>query len=405
MRLWAFVQRAPKALEQLGRGALMRLAVRLWRAPPRAVAWPAGRPLRLLVIRLDPRLGNVLMTTPLLVALRERFADAAIDCLVSPYAARVLRDHPAGVRLLPFRRWSWLAAMGPWRRMRALRRQAYDVCIDAANPTHPSVTQALMARAAGARTTIGYDVSPVASLYNVRVPVPAGSGEAHEIDRRLWLLDPLGIRAGARVPSVGPLAASASPHMAAFVEHLRGAAYVVINLGARASARRVSPADGATVANLCKSLGFRPVLVCGIGEQSLCDAVRHLSLDVLQAPDANLADLAMLCTHAAAFVSGDTGPMHLAVALGCPTLGIFSATPPARYGYAQSPHGCIDARAMDSMQWASHVRAFLAQRRHDTLVSTPPRESAAAMPWRARSGAVPRSAARIAHFARQDSRA
>lgn len=394
-------RRALKTLERLVRGAFVRLAARLLRAPQRVVAWPHKRPLRLLVIRLDPRLGNVLMTTPLLVALRRQFADAAIDCLVSPYAARVLDAHPTGVRLLPFRRWAWWGSMGPLRRIRSLRRQSYDLCIDATNPTQPSVTQAMIARLSGARCTVGYDLSPVAPLYNVRVPVAAAS-LAHEIDRRLWLLGPLGIKADDCLPSVGPLAAAASPRMVDFVEHLHDAAYVVINLGARASARRVSPADGATVANLCKSLGFRPVLVCGLGEQSLCDAVRHLSLDVVQAPDANLADLALLCTHATAFVSGDTGPMHLAVALGCPTLGIFSVTSPDRYGYRHTPHGCIDARGMGSMQWAPQVRAFLAARRLDGLAASPPRE-AVAMPWRARSPAA-RAAARPQSAVSQDGR-
>ena len=357
----------------LAHGACRALAWLLVRRAPRAPHFGSERPPRILVVRLEARLGQLLMTTPLVSSLRRRFPTAAIDCVVSPYAARVLLDHPAGIRLLPCQPYTLLAPTSLWRLVRALRRREYDLCLDVNELELPSALQALACRFSGARTVVGYDGHVLAALYDLAVPsAPMVRREAHEIERCLALLAPLGEGPRVASPSVGPLAGGARPAMRAFVEGHRGAPYVVVNLGARAAARRVLPADGALVANMCKSLGFCPVLVAGPGERALCEAVTKLSLDVAVAPEANLADLALLFSRAACTISGDAGPMHLAVALGCPTLTLFSTTSPSRYGYAAAPHAVVGPQAsIDERMWSVLVRQFLAGRREYWLACQP----------------------------------
>jgi ADP-heptose:LPS heptosyltransferase len=63
------------------------------------------------------------------------------------------------------------------------------------------------------------------------------------------------------------------------------------------------------------------------------------------APPTGLTDLADLMHCARAVVSCDTGPMHLAVAVGTPTCGVFVSTDPSRYGYAEAPNLVLDVRS------------------------------------------------------------
>ena len=62
------------------------------------------------------------------------------------------------------------------------------------------------------------------------------------------------------------------------------------------------------------------------------------------APPTDLSTLAALMAAARVVITCDTGPMHLAVAVGTPTCGLFVSTDPARYGYSEKPHCAVDAR-------------------------------------------------------------
>src|SRR5688500_14739701 len=91
-----------KRLERLGRWLLVVVLGRLLLVRRRQVTLPE-KP-RLLVVRLDERLGNLLMTTPLLKSLRARFPAATIDLLASAKNAALLAGHPALDRVIPFRK-------------------------------------------------------------------------------------------------------------------------------------------------------------------------------------------------------------------------------------------------------------------------------------------------------------
>ena len=92
-------------------------------------------------------------------------------------------------------------------------------------------------------------------------------------------------------------------------------------------------AGGERTAFLRDACGVTPVVLWGPGEESLADAVvAASSAAAILAPPTRIADLVSLARAAALVVSGDTGPLHIAVAVGAPTVSLFGPTDPARNG-------------------------------------------------------------------------
>lgn len=328
-----------KRIELWGRKLLVILVGVLLGVRQRKVELPQAP--RILVVRLDERVGNLLLLTPLLATLRARFPSAEIDVLGNARGALLLERHPAVSSFSPFRKRAIFATDGPLRTPLTLRRRRYDLAIEASNPTDPSATQALLVRFSGAHHTIGSRHGPFAPLFSA--PVTIEDARAHEIDLRLQLLAPLGPGAVVRATSLGALAEPAADSPVAALAR-DGALYAVLNVGARLTSKQLAAADYAALADLVAAAGLRCVITYGPAERPLADDVARLAPRAVLAPPTALHELAALMRAAQAVVSCDTGPMHLAVAAGTPTCGIFVSTEPARYGYADAPHLRLDLR-------------------------------------------------------------
>lgn len=332
-----------KRLELAGRRWLVWCLGWLLGPRQRAVALPEAP--RILVVRLDERVGNLLLLTPLLTSLRARFPRAVLHLLANERGRSVLEGHPALDAVLGFDKRALFAAQGPLRTPFALRRGHYDLALEASNPTDPSATQAILVRLSGARHTVAPAQGPFARLASAPAAIPAN--EPHEIDLRLALLGPVPgdalVRTMSAPPPHEPAPTSALARFAA--EHaVAPRTYAVLNLGARLANKRLAAEDYARLAQRMEARGLRVVTTSGPAERALADAVAAHAPTTLRAPDTSLRELAWLMSRARAVVSCDTGPMHLAVALGTPTLGLFVSTPPERYGHTAAPHAVIDAR-------------------------------------------------------------
>lgn len=337
-----------KRLELLGRRVLTRAVASVLAAPRRSVEL-AERP-RILVVRLDERVGNLVLLTPMLESLRARYPDAVIDVLGYAKTRALLAGHPAVNDVLAFDKKALFAAHGPLGIFGLLRDRHYDVVLDAANPTDPSFTQSLIARFAGSRYSVGPAHGAFERLYTSPVSI---APEGHEIDLRLQLMRALPGSAMVRLPKLGALE-PASASARAFVDGVGD--YTVLNLGARIREKWLSPDTYAELARAVRDSGRTPVLTWGPVEKELAGAVQKLAADAVLAPPTNLADLAHVLRNAKAVVTCDTGPMHIAVAVGTPTCAIFVSTDPKRYGYAEAPHLAVDSRDAD---WRERVVAWL----------------------------------------------
>jgi lipopolysaccharide heptosyltransferase I len=283
---------------------------------------------KLLIVRLGA-LGDIVHGLPVAAALRERYPDAQIDWLVDARHAAVLDLVPVISRRVAV---DTRSAGGMLAAVRDLRRQHYDAAVD----LQGLIKSAALVRLSGARRVIGFTRAHVrekaASLFYSQ-KCDAGM-VAHVVDKNLSVLSQFGITERVRrFPfTLAPSAAVSAVAARVAREGRRG--YALINPGAAWPNKRW-PAErfGEIAAALVERFALLPVVLWGPGEQALAGRIVETSGGAaMLAPTTAVADVLALSRDAKLMVSGDTGPLHLAAAVGAPVVALFGPTDPARNG-------------------------------------------------------------------------
>jgi ADP-heptose:LPS heptosyltransferase len=154
--------------------------------------------------------------------------------------------------------------------------------------------------------------------------------ETHVVWTNLGLLEPLGVR---RAPPEFPIARVESDVAREIVDQTRGR-YALLNPGAAWPTKRWPPARLAAVAGALRDRhALSSIVLWGPNEEPLAQEVVALSGGAaILSPRTSIADLVALCRGASLFLSGDTGPAHIAAAVGAPIVGIYGPTRPSRNG-------------------------------------------------------------------------
>lgn len=278
-----------------------------------------------LIVRLGA-LGDVVHAMPVVSALRDAWPEARIGWLVREAYAGLVGLVDGVARIHVVRDTPDLAAV------REMRSAGYDVCLD----LQGLLKSAAYARASGAHRVIGFSRDLVreataALAYTETGGVPGG----HVIDRNLSLLARLGITPAAR-PGVR-LTVPASVVVSSSHALLGGAdvPFALLNPGAGWPNKRW-PAErfGHLADRLGADHGLRSLVLWGPGEESLAAEVVRASETgaAVMAPQSAIPDVLALARAARVVVAGDTGPLHLAGAVGAPLVGLYGPTPPERNG-------------------------------------------------------------------------
>ena len=307
---------------------------------------------RILVVRPDDRIGNALLTIPLVRALQAALPAAQVDLLLAARRAPVAEGLP-GLRVVRFeKRDVFLHPLRFWRWLRALR--SYDAAIDASHWHSFSLTSALLARWASLRFMVTTDRGPARALATHAVPLPAG--ELPDAEAKLGLLAglalPLPRGAGALETALGADARDLlqrDQQLAPLGLSPRG--YAALNPGARkADHRWPALRFAALAAGLRDRHGVTSLVLWGPGEEQLADEVCAAALGAAQrAPATDLRALAALFRGALLVATNDTGPMHLAVACGAPVLALQLSEDAARWSHPGPRFAGIAARGPESL--------------------------------------------------------
>ncbi|HMO85775.1 MAG TPA: glycosyltransferase family 9 protein [Lacipirellulaceae bacterium] len=290
-----------------------------------AAAMPAARPPRFLIVRLSA-LGDVIHGLPVACALRAAHPEATIGWVAEGRNADLLAGHPAidDVIAAP-RRWlkSPRAIMDLRRRLRTFE---FDVALDLQCLTKSAVAAWLSGapRRIGKAGVHGRELSRW--IHNELVAV----GGRHVVDHCLEMLSAVDVTAAEVRFDLPERMADART----VDDWLRGAGllrrqFVVLNAGAGWPAK-VWPCEH--YAELAQRLraehGLASVAAWGnAAERTLAEAIVAAADGAARlAPPPTVAELAALSRRAAAFVGSDTGPMHLAVAVGTPTVSLHGPT-------------------------------------------------------------------------------
>lgn len=293
---------------------------------PATVDWSTVR--RVLLVRLRS-IGDTVLMTPSLAALKACNPEIDITVVSEPLAAPLLEDHPQVDHLLVIP--PSLAARVSV--IAELRRRRFDVGVN----MHGGTTAMLLTRLSGARRTTGYRGYAYARLLTDAAPSPdviLGQPGVHSVEQQLALLYWLGVPRTTAEPQLS-LTVSEAARRAANERlgvigrrQMSGERFAVISPAAALASKRWTATSFARITEHLSSRWKLPaIIIAGRGEETIAEEVAAAS----QARPAvisglSLKELMALISLSSLFVGNDSGPMHIAAALRRPLVAIFGSS-------------------------------------------------------------------------------
>ncbi len=296
---------------------------------------------RILIVRLSA-VGDTILNLPLLCALRHRFPDAELGWVVARGAAPLLEGHACLDRLFVLKPDDQRSIGAYWRFIQTIRNWGPETVLDAQGLTKSAGIGWL----SGAKKRIGlarseFEGRELSTWINNCIITPNAH---HVIDRGLALLQAFGIHDPAieyHVPSDSAIQMRVSEQISSLK---LGPTWAILNVGAGWESK-VWPNEryAAVARHLLNRWGISSVVAWGgAKERAAAEAVVAKAAGAAHlAPSTTLPELAEWIRCSSLFVGSDTGPLHLAVAVGTPTIGMIGPMPIERVGPRGPQHIAI----------------------------------------------------------------
>ena len=285
-------------------------------------------------------IGDVILATPTMRALKSFFPNASLTMLTIPLTAEIAAMNPYVDEVLVYdKRGGDAGLLGMWRMARRLAPMGFDLAVS----MNFALRGAVVAWMAGIPNRLGYDAQH-AGLFLTMVASHKREGIKHETLNHLEVLRPLGVdgrSVDASLTLAPPANAEKSLEEKRAASHIPADGYIVLcPIGSYV--RKNLPL--ATAAHIVRHFNQRqPIfLIGGQGEAEQLKEIARLSglpLHNVLAGTLTLSELALFLKHASCLITVDTGPLHIAQAVGCRTVAIFGPTDPVVWG----PRGERDA--------------------------------------------------------------
>jgi lipopolysaccharide heptosyltransferase I len=284
--------------------------------------------LKILIVRLGS-LGDIIHAIPAAAAIRRVYPQATIDWLVDARHEDLLELVPSIDGRVAV---TTSGARSILEAVRRLRQRNYDIAID----LQGLLKSAVLARLSGAARVVGFPTpllrEKTAALFYTQAEGDLAS--RHVIDKNLSLLKALAIR----LPDVEFPLVDRKPEIVTAARARLGIGpadrFAIINPSAAWPNKRWPPVYFAEVVRgLANRHNLRSLVLWGPGEEGIAQTVIAASDSTAAvSPSTTIAELVSLTKAAALMISGDTGPLHVAGAVGTPLIGIFGPTDPKRNG-------------------------------------------------------------------------
>jgi predicted lipopolysaccharide heptosyltransferase III len=290
-----------------------------------------------LVVRLRS-IGDTVLTTPSLYALKRFLPHARVDILLEDWVAPVLEGFEFVDNIITLKRGSTAARAGVARHLRAAR---YDVAYN----LHGGTTATLLTRASGARYRIGYSSYQYGRLHNHLAPSSSslwGRDKTHSVEQQLALLGWTGVpvtdRPETRLTVTGQAAARVSARLRAAGLDETGS-IAVIHPAAAFDTKQWATERFARVAESLASRGLAVVAITASTEAHVTEKFKqYTTVPVVAFTDLSLPEVTALLSQARLFVGNDSGIAHMAAAVGAPSVVIFGSSNTAHWRpWAKSP--------------------------------------------------------------------
>ncbi|MDQ3668055.1 MAG: glycosyltransferase family 9 protein [Acidobacteriota bacterium] len=291
-----------------------------------------------LVVRLRS-IGDTVLSTPSLYALKRFLPHARIDILLEDWVAPVLEGVEYVDNIITLKRGSTATRAGVARQIRAAR---YDVAYN----LHGGTTATLLTRASGARHRVGYSSYQYGRLHNHLAPSPSllwGRAQTHSVEQQLALLGWTGVpvtdRPATRLAVTDQAAASISARLRAAGLDEMSKPLAVIHPAAAFDTKQWATERFARVAECLASRGLAVVAITASTEAHVADKLqRHTTAPVVAFTHLSLPEVTALLSQARLFVGNDSGIAHMAAAVGAPAVVIFGSSNTAHWGpWSEAP--------------------------------------------------------------------
>jgi heptosyltransferase-2 len=324
---------------------------------------------RILIVRTD-RIGDVLLSTPVIKALRDSYPNAYMAMIVSPYAKDIVEGNPYLDEVIIYdkdgKHKSWVRSI---KFARNLKKKKFDLTII----LHPTNRVHLVTFFARIPKRVGYD-RKLGFLLTDKIRHTKQLGEKHELEYALDLVRYLGIE-----PKDKSLFMPIKPESEKWVEELfqqegieKTDKLLVIHPGASCPSKIWPSERFAEVADrLMEKYGFKVLLIAGPKDikiaQEVIKKMRHPAVNL--AGKTSVSQLATILKKCQLFISNDSGPVHIASAVGIPVISIFGRNQkglsPLRWGplgrkdrVLHKEVGCIECLAHNCVKEFACLKAI-----------------------------------------------
>ncbi len=285
---------------------------------------------RLLVIRSHDQLGDFLLSTPALLALRNRFPGAHIGLVVRSYCADTVQHHPHIDEILIFQEYGLRWTPGKITRFWKALYKKWDMAVVLSSESH-SLTSDLIAVLSGAKIILGSGshIFPGCSrnfFYDLIAPDP---GRLHQSERNLAIVRYIGADTGDLSERVHITTEEKNAVRQAFGSAYSGFPVIGIHIGGSKSGNRWPVDRFVRIAEMLHDLPAGILVFWGPGEKELSETfLGHVRFKPQLIPPSTLRRLAVHFSLCDLVISNDTGTMHLCAGVGTPLVAVFGPTDP-----------------------------------------------------------------------------
>jgi lipopolysaccharide heptosyltransferase III len=289
-------------------------------APPR---WDWSEVRKVLLVRLRS-IGDTVLATPSLFALKRFLPNVTVDILVEDWVAPLLDSHPYVDNVVVLERGGFMTRA---RVARELRAANYDVVYN----LHGGTTATFLTRATGARHRVGFETYQYAQLHNNQAPSPLLLWEqqkTHSVEQQLALLGWTGVPVTDRPRTqlgISPQAAEKINRLMA-ESALSDRKIALIHPAAAFATKQWAVENFARVAEFVAERGFAPVAIAAPNERALLETLCSKACVKIATFDLSLPEVTALAARSQLFVGNDSGIAHIAAAVGTPAVVIFGSS-------------------------------------------------------------------------------
>jgi len=285
---------------------------------------------KILLIRLR-RIGDVILTTPAISALRQGFPTASISYIIERPYRELVEGNPNLDKVIILEKKQSLKDF--FKLIRTIRKENYDVILD----FHGGPRASLITLFSRAKLKVGYRIKFKNFIYNIRLPRSPKEGYFHSVENHINLVKALGVDVNSLPPLYLPQARKAeSEKVKKFIEEnsLGGRKIITIHISAGNEFRNWGVDNLVQLTNLLAQRPDVKIVLLGTNEDQKAEE------EILKKSTASLLSLVgrlhlrevrELISHSSLFVGPDSGPMHIAASTSTPIVALFGPTLPSNF--------------------------------------------------------------------------